>query len=47
MEHARGVAAGMAGAALCEFERCFPDHAPSRDLSFLRAMPTWVLQRAH
>ncbi|MGJ7508336.1 polyprenyl synthetase family protein [Variovorax sp. GT1P44] len=47
MAHARGVAAGMAGAALCEFERCFPDQAPSRDLSFLRAMPTWVLQRVH
>lgn len=47
MAHARGVAAGLAGAALCEFERCFGSLAPSRDLSFLRAMPTWVLQRVH
>jgi geranylgeranyl diphosphate synthase type II len=45
--HARGVAAGLAGAALNEFDRCFAGLERSRDIDFLRALPTWVLQRGH
>lgn len=47
VDHARQVAAGMAGAALCEFDRCFAGVPPGRDLRFLRAMMTWVLTRSH
>lgn len=46
MAHARGVAAGLAGAALGEFDRAFEGVTAGRDLRFLRALPTWALRRA-
>jgi geranylgeranyl diphosphate synthase type II len=47
MKHARLVARGLAGAALYEFTQFFGDRADSRDLSFIRALVTWVLRRLH
>lgn len=46
-EHARRVAAGMAGAALAEFDRGFARVPIGRDKQFLRGMMTWVLRRSH
>lgn len=47
LDHARQVAAALAGAGLAEFDRCFADVPDGRDRRFLRAMTTWVLQRGH
>lgn len=47
MVHARAVACAMGGAALFEFDRHFANLPASRDLSFVRAMLTWVMQRTH
>lgn len=47
LDHARQVAAALAGAGLYEFDRIFAGTRPSRDLRFLRAVVTWVLQRQH
>ena len=43
---ARAAAHGLSGAALYEFDRYFADVPDSRDLRFMRALLTWVLQRA-
>ncbi|MFO1326149.1 MAG: polyprenyl synthetase family protein [Rubrivivax sp.] len=47
LDHARRVAAALAGAGLAEFDRCFAGVPDSRERRFLRAMGSWVLQRAH
>lgn len=47
LEHAATVARALAGAALLEFDEIFARLPPSRDLRFMRALLTWVLQRAH
>lgn len=47
LDHARQVAAALAGAGLAEFDRCFAAVPDSRERRFLRAMGTWVLQRRH
>lgn len=46
-EHARGVARGLAGAALFEFDEYFKNVPDSRDRRFIRSLLTWVLERAH
>ena len=46
IEHARQVAHGLAGAARLEFERVFAGLPETRDLAFVRELPTWVLERA-
>jgi geranylgeranyl diphosphate synthase type II len=46
IEYAQGVAHGLSGAALLEFDRCFSGLAESRDLAFIRELPTWVISRA-
>lgn len=40
------VAHGLAGAATLEFERGFAGLPESRDLSFVRGLPAWVISRA-
>lgn len=47
MEYARTVARGLGGAALFEFDRYFEGISESRDVRFMRAMLTWVMQRSH
>ncbi len=47
IEHARQVAAALAGAGLREFDRVFATVPESAERHFLRAMATWVLQRRH
>jgi geranylgeranyl diphosphate synthase, type II len=47
IHHARTVAAGLAGAALYEFDRYFEGIPPSRDLDFMRSLVTWVLERSY
>jgi geranylgeranyl diphosphate synthase type II len=47
IDHARTVAAGLAGAALCEFDKYFDGVPPSRDLDFMRSLVTWVVERSH
>lgn len=47
VEHAKSVAQGLAGAALCEFDRYFAAVPASRDLRFIRGVMTWVMQRVH
>ena len=47
IEHARAVARGLAGAAVCEFDAFFARVPVGRDLSFMRNLLTWVLQRVH
>jgi geranylgeranyl diphosphate synthase type II len=46
IEHARHVAHGLAGAARLEFQSVFAGLAESRDLAFVRELPTWVLERS-
>jgi geranylgeranyl diphosphate synthase type II len=46
IDYAREVAHGLAGAAAQEFEQSFAGLRESRDLAFLRELPTWVLARA-
>ena len=45
IDYARQVAQGLGGAALSEFDRAFAGLPPSRDLEFLRGLPTWVFSR--
>lgn len=45
--HARTTAQALAGAALFEFDRYFADCAAGRDLRFIRALLSWVMQRSH
>jgi geranylgeranyl diphosphate synthase type II len=45
LDHARGIAHGLGGAALHECERVFEDLPPSRDRAFMRALVTWVFRR--
>lgn len=45
LEYARAVAHGLAGAAMAEAELLFARHPPSRDRSFLLALPRWVIER--
>lgn len=47
MGHAQAVAHGLAGAALCEFDQYFAGMAANRELRFMRALLTWVMQRVH
>ncbi|MES1265075.1 MAG: polyprenyl synthetase family protein, partial [Variovorax sp.] len=45
IEYARGIAHGLAGAALHEYASVF-DHLPdSRDKRFIRGLVTWVFER--
>ena len=46
IDHCRRVAHGLAGAALREFEQGFSGLRETRDLAFVRELPTWVLSRA-
>jgi geranylgeranyl diphosphate synthase, type II len=46
IDYARRVAHGLAGAASLEFERNFNTLPESRDLRFVRELPTWVIHRA-
>ena len=46
IEYAREVAHGLSGAALSEFDHLFAGVPESRDLEFIRELPTWVLERA-
>ena len=46
IDYARQVAHGLAGAANHEFSQTFGGLPPSRDKSFIEALPTWVLERA-
>jgi geranylgeranyl diphosphate synthase type II len=45
IEYGQEIAHGLAGAAIAEFDRCFSGLAESRDLAFVRELPTWVLSR--
>lgn len=45
IEYSQQVAHGLAGAAQLEFERNFAGLPESRDLAFVRELPTWVLHR--
>lgn len=45
IEHARGVANGLAGAARYEFESIFGDLPESRDKDFVGELATWVIER--
>lgn len=47
IDYARGVARGLAGAALREFEILFRDIPDSPDREFIRGLVLWVLQRGH
>ena len=45
VEHARGIAHGLAGAALHEFTSAFDTVPESRDKAFIRGLVTWVFER--
>lgn len=45
IEHARGIAHGLAGAALHEFAGLFDTLPESRDKQFIRGLVTWVFER--
>ena len=45
LQHARGVAHGLAGAALHEYAMTFAHLPPSRDRDFLKAIVEWVFLR--
>ena len=45
VEHARGIAHGLAGAALHEFAAIFDALPESRDKQFIRGLVTWVFER--
>jgi geranylgeranyl diphosphate synthase type II len=45
LEYSRQVAHGLAGAASREFEVTFAGLPETRDLQFVRELPTWVLSR--
>jgi len=46
LEYSQQVSHGLAGAARLEFDRAFSGLSESRDLAFVRELPTWVLERA-
>ncbi len=46
VEHASGIAHGLAGAALHEFERIYAGLPESRDKTFIRGLITWVFERS-
>ena len=46
IEYAQQIAHGLAGAATVEFRRVFSGLPESRDLAFVRELPSWVLSRA-
>jgi geranylgeranyl diphosphate synthase, type II len=45
IEHARGIAHGLAGAALHEFAGIFDSLPDTRDKQFMRGLVTWVFER--
>ncbi|MGB5833773.1 MAG: polyprenyl synthetase family protein [Thiohalocapsa sp.] len=45
IEHARGIAHGLAGAALYEYDGIFGGLPDSRDKQFIRGLVTWVFER--
>jgi geranylgeranyl diphosphate synthase type II len=45
IEHARGIAHGLAGAALHEYSGIFDALPDSRDKQFIRGLVTWVFER--
>ena len=45
LEYARGVAHGLAGAALHEYSQLYAGVPDSRDKQFIEAVVTWVLER--
>lgn len=45
IDYARGIAHGLAGAALHEYSAIFGDLPDSRDKRFVRGMVTWVFER--
>jgi len=45
VDYARGIAHGMAGAALHEFDSVFAAVPDSRDKAFIRGLVTWVIER--
>lgn len=45
VEYARQVAHALAGAAIYEFSKAYAEARPCRDLSFIEALPHWVLER--
>ena len=45
LDYARGVAHGLAGAALHEYSLLYADLPESRDKRFVQSLATWVLQR--
>jgi len=45
IEHARGVASGLAGAALAELDAACGHLRPSRDKDFIEQLTTWVIER--
>lgn len=45
IDDARRVASQLAGAAQHEFDRAYGGLRPSRDLDFIAALPTWVIER--
>jgi len=46
IEYSRQVAHGLAGAAELEFARNFGGLPETRDLAFLRELPTWAIERS-
>jgi hypothetical protein len=46
LEYALGIARGLAGAALREYEHIYDELPESRDRRFIRELVTWVLKRA-
>lgn len=46
IEYATGIARGLAGAALWEFESIYRPLPDSRDKAFIRGLVTWTLERA-
>jgi geranylgeranyl diphosphate synthase type II len=46
VEHARGIAHGLAGAALHEFTGIYDALPDSRDKQFIRGLVTWVFERS-
>jgi geranylgeranyl diphosphate synthase, type II len=43
--HARGIAHGLAGAALHELATIFQGHTESRDIRFIKGLATWIFHR--
>jgi geranylgeranyl diphosphate synthase type II len=47
VDHARGMAHGLAGAALHEYARIYDDLPNSRDKQFILGLVRWMFQRTH